>query len=435
MGNLLEPFLTDLDSRAQIKGSRDPLGTQPIWTRFGRHVVGNLTTVSNSVRDFTATILGYYFAQEIAKESPETELRTFLKWEQLCAYARAYHNEDFAFRGTERVRARLADGARVVLSDATPHQILSDQQTYGLWGLYSVPAVASGLVLQEPIGLKIDALSFVHDFYLPKLSASGLRNLAPLFDLLQRSEGLLDLQKDPYGIAKAVAKVLDRRLHGEERHFYRKYIVDGGPGDSTEGKQARLANAMTSTLEVVKAEWSQTLVRAVEREAKHSDIEAALVRRLGRIRVCESVLAPAAHLFAYLQGCNGKSIDAIAKRIKEQWGPTVRTIDVDAVRDLKAELIEIRHRTAENWIGIAESLSSGDYARAIEILLEQNSATMQLRGGAAWIDRRPNGLQVKIRDEQGLLPSRSELKDLWRFPYFLDSLWAITRQVDEVRHR
>jgi hypothetical protein len=49
------PFLTDLDSRAAVKGSGDPLGIQAIWTRFGRHVVGNLTTVSNSVRDFTIT--------------------------------------------------------------------------------------------------------------------------------------------------------------------------------------------------------------------------------------------------------------------------------------------------------------------------------------------------------------------------------------------
>ncbi len=30
------PFLTALDSRAKIKGSRDPLGIQPIWTRLRR---------------------------------------------------------------------------------------------------------------------------------------------------------------------------------------------------------------------------------------------------------------------------------------------------------------------------------------------------------------------------------------------------------------
>jgi hypothetical protein len=102
------PFLTDLDSRAQVKGSRDPLGAQSVWTRFGRHVVGNLTTVTNSVRDFTILLLGYYFAERVAAElAPGSELATFLKWEQLAAYARAYFNNDYAFRGTERVQGAL----------------------------------------------------------------------------------------------------------------------------------------------------------------------------------------------------------------------------------------------------------------------------------------------------------------------------------------
>lgn len=53
------PFLADLDPRAAVKGSRDPVGIQPIWTRLGRHVTGNLTTVSNSGRDFSTLLLGY----------------------------------------------------------------------------------------------------------------------------------------------------------------------------------------------------------------------------------------------------------------------------------------------------------------------------------------------------------------------------------------
>jgi len=32
---LTMPFLTELDSRAAIKGSRDPLGIQQIWTGLG----------------------------------------------------------------------------------------------------------------------------------------------------------------------------------------------------------------------------------------------------------------------------------------------------------------------------------------------------------------------------------------------------------------
>jgi hypothetical protein len=59
MSVLMAPFLTDIDPQAAVKGSRDPLSLQTIWARLGRHVVGKLTTVSTSVRDFTTLVLGY----------------------------------------------------------------------------------------------------------------------------------------------------------------------------------------------------------------------------------------------------------------------------------------------------------------------------------------------------------------------------------------
>ncbi len=36
---LTVPFLTELDSRAAVNGSRDPLGVKSIWPRLGRQVV------------------------------------------------------------------------------------------------------------------------------------------------------------------------------------------------------------------------------------------------------------------------------------------------------------------------------------------------------------------------------------------------------------
>ncbi|MCC7144599.1 MAG: hypothetical protein IT349_21070, partial [Candidatus Eisenbacteria bacterium] len=101
------PFLTDLDPNATVKGSRDPLSVQPIWARLGRGIVGNLTTVSTSPRDFTVLILGYYFAERSADGAAEPEdgdLGVFLRWEQLAAYARGGVLNDWTFRGTERAR-------------------------------------------------------------------------------------------------------------------------------------------------------------------------------------------------------------------------------------------------------------------------------------------------------------------------------------------
>ena len=101
--------------------------------------MGNLSTVSNSVRDFTIAMLGYHFAEQVAeKVGPGKDLETFLKWEQLAGYARASVNNEKGFRGTERVWRNLEEGM-VTLSAETRHQILSSQKLYGLWGLYSVP--------------------------------------------------------------------------------------------------------------------------------------------------------------------------------------------------------------------------------------------------------------------------------------------------------
>jgi hypothetical protein len=47
-----------MDSRAEVKGSVDPLGQLTIWSRFGRAIVGNLTTVANSARDFGVLLMG-----------------------------------------------------------------------------------------------------------------------------------------------------------------------------------------------------------------------------------------------------------------------------------------------------------------------------------------------------------------------------------------
>ena len=44
------PFFTAIDPDARIKGSRDPLGFETIWTAFGREIIGNLTTVTRSVQ-------------------------------------------------------------------------------------------------------------------------------------------------------------------------------------------------------------------------------------------------------------------------------------------------------------------------------------------------------------------------------------------------
>lgn len=44
-----------------------------MWTNFGRRIVGNLTTVSTSLRDFTTTMLGYAFIEHMEGEVNEVD--------------------------------------------------------------------------------------------------------------------------------------------------------------------------------------------------------------------------------------------------------------------------------------------------------------------------------------------------------------------------
>ena len=430
------PFLTDRDSRAAVKGSRDPLGIQPIWTRFGRYVVGNLTTVSNSVRDFTSTLLGYWFAERVADQvEPGNELATFLKWEQLAAYARAHVNEDRAFRGTERVDRNLNEGTRVTLSDNPAHQILSNQKTYGLWGLYTVPARASFLLEGDPSRLTPPARAFVERHCLPILAAGGGRDARRICEVLSRSSVRLDLDGADAEMVDAVAKVLRPQLSAKELEFYRFHLLWGGPQDTTAGRQQQFAELLRDILEERAFAWSPAAVGHLAKAAarRGRDWE-TLAYHLGRIRTCESVLAPASAVFIYLLGFDGRAPDVVSRRLKDAWGNGLRTVDAAAFAELKGEIGAKDGPAGERWTGIATALTDGDYGRLIELLLAQNADVMSQRGGAPWIERRAGRLHVRFRDEQGALPDRTDLPRLWRFSYFLDSLYSVAAQLEQSGH-
>ncbi len=419
---LTTPFLTDLDSRAEVKGSRDPLGAQAIWTRFGRHVVGNLTTVSTSIRDFTTTVLGYYLAERVAdKVGPGTELATFMKWEQLAAYARIGVIGERTVRGVDRVRSRLNAGGRLTLSPDGSHQILGNQKIYGLWGLYTVPSRASGLLDGDPPRVTPPARDLIESLYLPALGEFGTRGALRLVESLSQSSIRVDPQGADAKLLKAVARVMAPKLLPAERDAYRRHLLEGGPNDRTEGRQRQLASLLT---ELQSPEgWTPSYVLGLAKAAhRRGEAWHPLAHRLDRIRVCEALLAPMARLFSWLLGLDGKSIKAIGKDIRQAWGSSVATIDLASTREIAAELGAENVEYRDRWLAIAELAATGRYEDLLRRLIDQNRAVMAARGGAPWVEVQENRISVKFREESGWLPKGDELPSLWRHSYFLDSL-------------
>jgi hypothetical protein len=426
------PFLTDIDSRAAIKGSRDPLGVQPIWTKLGRHVVGNLTTVSTSVRDFTTLLLGYYFAERVAESGGgDSDLAVFLKWEQLAAYARWEIIGDRSFRGTERTGKKLQESRKVSLGVDSASQILSNQKIYGLWGLYTVPARSSGLVGGNPTRLTDDGRRLVESVYISVLTKEGFRNADYIAKRLAETRIGLDLNRQRDGeLLRAVAKVLQRRLLRAERDVFRDHLLLGGLQDRTGGAQVVLASAFETTLD--DREWRLSPAR-VSHLAKVSrglgDRGAYVADKLKRIRTCELLMAPSVVLYGFLLGSDGQTLAEVASSVRKQWGRAVSTVDLAATADLEAELKDAvgDADAGARWMHVARAIAGGEYEEALRLLLDQNRFVMKMRNGAApWIELRDGKLQVRFRDDNApSLPERDALLDFWIHPYFLNSLRTI----------
>jgi hypothetical protein len=398
-------------------------------------VIGNLTNASSSVRDFTVLILGCHFAEQVADEAgPGTELATFLKWEQLAAYSRASINGDWDFRGTERVRKYLDDPV-LTLSAETAHQILSSQKAYGIWGLYSVPGQASGLLEGQPAHLRLPVREFIERTYLTTLTKAGLAEGERLVDLLGKGQVKMDArQPADKHILEAVAGLIRLERGSAERQFYRDHLLYGGPTDQTHGKQRQLVELLEPILKQGSIAWTPAIVRGLANEAgKRGDMWQGLSFDLGRIETAERVLAPASDLFTYLLGCDKVTIAEVAGRIRgrDGWGRTVTTIDKNAVAELKAQFGNRDDQAGQRWLDIADAMASGDYEKLVSRLLQQNKAMMLSRGGAAWIDEENGTLKVRVTEERGQLPRRDDLEELWRFPYFLNSLCSIAQSLDE----
>lgn len=413
---LLMPFLTKTDSNAVIKGSRDPLGVQALWTNFGRRIVGNLTTVSTSLRDFTATMLGYAFIEHMEGEANEVEL--FLRWEQWAAYCRVHRFGQVPVRGIERVNERLRTAKPITISASREHQILSNQKTYGLWGLYSMPSRASGLLEEKNSRLTNAAREFIGREYWPRVKA--------LQTELKNTRSTLDLEGRHKRLAAAVAEVLappgpDNPLSQAEQVFYTDHLLHHSP------TQRRAVASMPAELKRTFAPTPALLTAWAEHAARHDE---ELATMLDDVRAIEGLLAPASRLFSFLLGEHKEPLGTLAKNIGSTWGRApFASLDLDRLENLRGLIQETtagRVRSGEQWLSLAHALHAADYTQAIRLLCELNASVMQHRGGGPWITLEDEFLRVHADEKPVELPASTQLSTLWEHSYFLGPLAFMT---------
>ena len=420
-------FLTEEDPRAAIKGSRDPLGLQVIWIDFARKLISNLTTQSVSVRGFTILCLGKYLAEKLVRErgaDAKDAVEIFLRIEQISAYVRfnRFPKESvFDLRGITRVSKNSLESKTFYISPQSKHAILSDQQAYGLLGLYSVPARISGLIPGEGIGVNGSTREFIDEVYWSEIAP--YQNA--VFDLAEK-DGYLRVNK-PDKVCQVFEACLKPIFRPREREFYKKYLqnCEGyATGDPSVNIQRELAELM---LEHWKLQ-QQITGKEVRLIAEHSSTQ--LKSHLDAVIRLEAVLSVLATIFDHVLSRDGDTVDAIATNLKTRWELRIPNIEPDRNEDLMEKMNTlIVPDLIHHFDHCQRALVNAQFEEVIESLINWAKIVAENRGGSPWVTMTGKKLNVKYRRPERRLPTFDELQNLWRHSYFFSPLNSIAHQL------
>ncbi len=424
-------FLTLEDPNAKIKGSRDPLGMQPVWVSFARHLISNLTTQSTSVRGFTIFILGRYFANLLVEDralSREKVVDVFLRMEQLGAYARyVKHSVQDDIRGIERVKAFVHDNkGRVYIEPNKRGMILSDQKVYGLWGVYSAASRVSGLIPDGPLGIEDETRKFIERNYSPRLADV----MTPLRRLLVEGD---QINVKNNRIIDVMSKILPPHFTKEEFSFYSDYVSNGSHVKSDAGdRQARFCRLLENYAKLESGVGREEVVLLKEKAGKRDE---PIARYLDRIICLESILAPADAIFGFVLTQNEQTPKEASLKLMNAWGKSFPNLNKDNFNTLVPEIEKASSKPIASAMKRCYiSLANGDYNEAIMSILEWNKRVMEERKSSPWVLLSDRGrIDVRYKGLDSVLPDGDKLPSLWRNNYFIDSLKNIIRQLRNVR--
>jgi hypothetical protein len=401
-------FLSLLDDRLKPKGSRDPLGFELVWTHYGRQIIGNLTTVTSSLSNFAVALLGFHWANEIHTNVLQVEKQarvreTFLRYEQISGYLR-YLAGDNEIMGITRVSQRMDDEFMPVsFGRAADQQILSDQASYGLWGLYSTAMAESGLItgdirMPTPLGVQ----------YAEQIERYVNKN--EIVDLLTGNHSVLNDDLLPH--AKPFLKAINKKaIRTKLLHA----LMSGGDRHAVQSDLWLITQSLAEKR--VEVGSLSVFIQQVKKDASNDQ----LTTRLDEIEAVERLLVAANNLFHYCRQKDGASFHSVLAEVGNRY----RYDHLPADLDLSAV------PRGTSLLAINTALRNNDVATAIKHIFELNKLVMAQRSGAPWVELESSGnLRVRVPTETYALRSQEELESEWDYDYFIRSFLRIASQAE-----
>lgn len=419
-------FLTALAPDERVQGSRDPLGLLPIWSRMGRRLVGNVTTVSGDLRGWTTLLVmvGLVRDRVDAGLLDEADVEPLFRAEQLVAYSRvllAPAGGATEVRGLNEVKKHLREHeqtkAPIRLGRQSGRRILNAQEAAGVWGQISSPAGASGLLDRGRRALLPPAAALWRDTFAPTLAPAAKR----LTELVRDERGFEPTRGDAE-LARALAGQHDRRLLPAEVPLYLEHVLYGGRGPTApqgafvelwrrqEDVHVRLAPDLPSTA-------------ALAQRARAADLP-RVAGALDDIVAAERLLGPMERLFAWVQSRHRRTVDEVVAECAAIWPEPLGFAAMATDTVLAGPVAEVYPgpEVPRALAAVRAALVAGDWRAAVLGVIELNGTTMRRRKGAPWIELRDGKLDVRLGDEQASLPTLDVVGRELLHSYYLDPL-------------
>ena len=172
---------------------------------------------------------------------------------------------------------------------------------------------------------------------------------------------------------------------------------------------------------------------AVERMRDHVPAgDDGLRKAFQEVLDLEALLVPADLAFDYVQTLEGETPATAARRLRDAWGDRVPHIAAAAVEKLVARITHGANDELTSAINdVARAFAVADYEAALRGLLRWNEQVMRGRQAAPWVALDDLGcFEVHYAGRERLLPDGDALATRWHNSYFLNSVAAISRQLD-----
>ncbi|MGZ3853438.1 MAG: hypothetical protein ACXVBX_11655 [Flavisolibacter sp.] len=397
-------ILSLFDDRSRPKGSRDPLGIEAIWTFMGRKVVGNLTTVTSNLDNFIVALLCCHYGNDGSKELNAIQL-DFMCAEQLFAYIRLSSANNSGFLGITRAKVNHQK-REYPLGASANAQILSNQLSAGLWGLYSTAIQVAKLIVGAERKPTESGLTLIQNL----LDRLGEQHWHDFIGIARKHQAF---PEDIDRISPPFNDLLNDRTTRQEMVNSLLGWQSAAPLQLELYRHAQLYLSTYSTHEI-KAQ--QFCIWILEQPATSNELK----KIVHQIVALEPLLVFASVVMNWLQGQRNRPEIELIEKLQS-------SLNGVSFPDHWLEIPQLPHR--DPFLSeLRVAVNNSDARKVIEVLMVQNKRVMTQRGGAPWLEWESDCLKVRVTNDRASLPENlADYCQDWENNYFIESFLTITK--------